>query len=232
MIKSTIKLLLLTSIFFSHLSLNTFAMDEDIQEINRRANIIQKKFHEYQQKIQSLEQERDDADKLIDHMISISKFISTDDPLKLNPDINIKKISLTDNIYYSNHNETGIHKNTEMENLLVQSQTRYNMNRKRMPVSPIRIDPQNLTILRPTGQNVQQTTAIPTPQLTLPNISTTAKDCPPKYTSRELTQIQFVTQESALDKMNREYQNNFEANDGAPFKPFDYVDRNGNGHYF
>ena len=62
---------------------------------------------------------------------------------------------------------------------------------------------------------------------------TPAKDCPPEYTSSGgLTQIQFVTQESALDKMNREYRDHCEAKDGSSLRPFDYIDHHGNGRYF
>lgn len=157
MIKNKIRFILLTSIFSTQFSLNAFSMEDDIQEMNRRENNMQIKFREYEQRIQSLEQERNNADKLVDHITQVIRTIS-------NPNIVLPpSFSITDDILYTNTypNPMGTAKNKEMEDFFIQSQERYQRNRQR--ITPIIHGPQNLrpdnnmTLLLPMGKNSQQT---------------------------------------------------------------------------
>lgn len=65
-----IKLLLVSTMFCTQLSLNAFAMDDDLQEINRHTTNIQNKFLTYQERIRSLEQEQENTDALLGHILN------------------------------------------------------------------------------------------------------------------------------------------------------------------
>lgn len=71
MFKSNKKLFLFTLIFSAQLSLhNSFAMDDDIEEINRRTTNIQNKFINYQNRVLSLEQELNSTGALIGQILN------------------------------------------------------------------------------------------------------------------------------------------------------------------